>query len=223
VISTRLISITFFSWLLCGVCFGQCPTLSVVGPPGVTNPGDKMTFRVDGGAVDLKYSWTVSAGTIVGGQATPVIFVATDRRLAGSNVTATVTIEVLRSECKNSASETAPVAAWPEWESMDEWGDLKDNDQRSRLDSFFTELANNPHNIGLVILLTTKRERRDERNRRVQLVLDHAKFRNFDKNRIWFCLESSTLRRTKIYRFPPGLEDEIPYENCLIIKGGDLQ
>jgi hypothetical protein len=77
VISTRLISITFFSWLLCGVCFGQCPTLSVVGPPGVTNPGDKMTFRVDGGAVDLKYSWTVSAGTIVGGQATPAIFVAT--------------------------------------------------------------------------------------------------------------------------------------------------
>ena len=220
----RLLSLGFMAlWLACISAPGQCPSIAVIGPAGVTNPGDPMKFRVDVGAVDLKYSWTISVGTIIEGQGTLAITVATDKSMQGSNVTATVEIEGLPSACEKTASETAPIAPRLEWESLDEWGNLTDNDQRSRLDSFFAELANNPHNIGLVILLTTKRERRDARNPRVQLILDHAKFRNFDKSRIWFCLEPSTLRRTIIYRFPPGLEDEIPYENCLMIKGGDLR
>jgi hypothetical protein len=110
-----------------------------------------------------------------------------------------------------------------EWESLDEWRNLTDNDQRSRLDSFFIELSNYPHNTGLVILHVTKRERRDARNRRIQFVLDHAKFRHFDKSRIWFCLDLESQARTVLYRFPPGAEDDTLHMNCLILKGGDLK
>ena len=210
--------------LTASTAFGQCPTITVVGPLGVTNIGEKMSFRAEVGTVGpkLEYHWSVSAGTIVEGQGTSSIKVATDRTMGGINITATVTIGGLAPNCEKTASEAAPVAQRLEWEAFDEWGSLKDNDQRSRLDSFFAELANNPHHTGLVVLLISKRERRDSRNGRVQLVMDHVKFRNFDADRIWFCLEYSTVQRTTIYRFPLGLEEEIPYDNCLIIKGGDL-
>ena len=205
--------------------FGQCPTVTVISPQGVTNVGDKMVFRAEVGAVGpkLEFYWSVSLGTIVAGQGTPSIELATDRRMGGANVTATVTVGGLAPDCEKTASETAPVAPRLEWGSLDQWGPLKDNEQRSRFDTFFSELANNPHQTGLVVLLVTKRERRDHRNRRIQLIMDHVRFRNFDANRIWFCLERSIFEQTTIYRFPPGLEDEIPYENCLIIKGGDIR
>lgn len=67
-----LISFAVF-FVSVGVSFGQCPSITVIGPMGITNPGDKIIFRVDGGAVDLTYLWSVSAGTIVEGQGTPVI------------------------------------------------------------------------------------------------------------------------------------------------------
>jgi hypothetical protein len=205
--------------------FAQCPTISVIGPAGVTNPGERMIFRVEVGAVGPKaeYKWIVTAGTIVEGQGTPVIKVATDRSSAGGNITATVIVEGLLFGCDKAASETAPVAQIPEWEPVDEWGSLSPNDQRSRFDSFFFELANNPHNIGLVVLYIPHKERFDSRNKRIKFVLDHARFRKFDLSRIWFSLERWIEPRTRIYGLPPELAGDIPCNGCLIIKGGDLK
>jgi hypothetical protein len=207
---------------------GQCLSMTVIGPTGVTEPGYPMKFQVEVGAVSprLEYSWMVDAGSIVSGQGTPAITVATDKKMQGSNVTATVKIEGLPAGCEKVASGIAPVASKLEWESLDEWGDLNDNDVRDRVDALFAYLTrDSPRNTALFILHLTKNERHDARNRRIQLVVRHAKFRKFDTGRIWFCLLESRpeAERTTIYTLPPGLEADIPYENCLIIKGGDIK
>jgi hypothetical protein len=219
----RLLAIACFTLLSCGVCFGQCPTLSIVGPDGLTSPGDPMTFRLEPARSDLKYSWAVSVGTISKGQGTPVIVVATDSSMSGSNVTATVDIQGLRPDCVKRASESAPIEQVIVCGLvMDEWEVLKPNDVRGRLDAFLAELANNPLNTGIVVLHVTDKERFDSGNKRLQLVVKHAKFRGFDLNRIWFVLERNEYSKTKVYRVPPGAA-MMPCDGpCITIKGGDL-
>lgn len=203
--------------------FAQCPSITVIGPAGVTEAGDKMTFTATIGGVGAKlnYNWIVSAGTIIEGQGTAVITVATNGSMEGSNVTAAVEINGLPSACEKTAAETAPIAVRIEGLALDEFGKLNPNDERGRLDSFFAELANNPDNTGLVTLYMTDRERRDSKNRRVQFILSHARFRKFDSRRIWFALELKPFRRTILRRVPPGAA--VPCDKCKIIKGGDLR
>jgi len=205
--------------------FGHCPSIAVIGPPGLRDWGSKVIFRVEGGKEDWKYLWSVSGGAIVDGQGTPVITVSTDVSLAGRNLEAKVEIGGLPQNCPSTASGAAPIAPIRDWEVVDEWGNLKNDDQRGRLDAFFAELSNNPHSTGLIIVYVWGKERFDSKNRKVQLYLDHIKFRKFDLSRIWFSLERSTIQepRTKLYWFPPELADMIPCDKCLIIKGGDLR
>lgn len=222
VVIFKLFSILVLTLSLAGVLFAQCPTIAVIGPAGVTQFGDEMKFRAEVNAVGprLEYSWSVSAGTITEGQGTAAIAVATDRSMAGGNVTATVTVGGLPPGCEKTASEIAPIDAIPCGMPVDEWANLKPNDERSRLDSFFAELSNNPDNIGLVTLVLTSTELLGAENSRVRFVLRHAAFRKFEKGRIWFALESGEIKRTTLRRVPPGAET--PCDKCLLIKGSDL-
>jgi hypothetical protein len=192
----------------------ECPSLSVTGPAGVTNPGDSMTFtaNVSGGSQQsVTYNWTVSAGTITSGQGTPSITVATDRAMAGGNVTATVDIGGTDPSCSctTTASETAPVAPAPSSELVDEFGKLPNDDIRSRLDAFFQVLSNNPDNQGYIINYGTDREI----TARERLITNHINFRNFDRSRITLVRGGASPDgepRTKLYRIPPGAENPAP-------------
>ena len=103
-----------------------CPTLGVTGPAGVTAPGETMTFtaNVSGGSGEaVTYNWDVSSGTIVEGQGTPVIKVATTPEMAGGNVTATVTIGGICQDCTdNKRSETGSIASIPVNQEIDDFG-----------------------------------------------------------------------------------------------------
>lgn len=191
----------------------QCPSLSVTGPAGVTQPGDSMTFtaNVSGGtAQNVTYNWSVSAGTISSGQGTPSITVATDRSMAGGNVTATVNIGLdVDCGCTKDASETAPVGAGPESVLVDEFGKLPNDDIRSRLDAFFTELSNNPTNQGYIINYGTDKEIAA----RERLITNHIAFRNFDRSRITLVKGGASADgepRTKLWRIPPGATNPAP-------------
>lgn len=199
--------------------FAQCPTISVIGPAGVTEPGDTMIFSVDGAPAGPTYSWRVSSGVIIEGQGTLAISVAVDRSMQGTNVIATVEVTGLLSGCEKTATAVAPVAALFEGQPVDSYEALKENDERSRLDSFFAELANNPSSIGFIVL-TGQRERLNARNRRIRLILRHARFRDFDVERLWFAFEAAGIRRTTLWRVPPGAE--LPCDNCPLVKGRDL-
>ena len=148
--------------------------------------------------------------------------------MAGEAVKANLNVTGLPETCLGTASELANVADIHRCGHPDEWGPMKLDDERGRLDLFLAELANNPRDVGLIVFRVDSKERLDSRNARIKFALKHVKFRGFDKSRIWFLLEPSEERLTSIYRFPPG--DDLPpcqtalppCERCLLFKGEHL-
>ncbi|MEP7148448.1 MAG: hypothetical protein ABI857_06150 [Acidobacteriota bacterium] len=189
-----------------------CPSLSVTGPAGVTNPGESMTFTANvsgGSAQNVTYNWSVTSGTIASGQGTPSITVDTDSSMAGGNVTATVDIGLdVDCSCDKSASETAPVDTIPGAVLIDEFGKLPNDDIRGRLDNFFAEMANNPNNQGYIINYGTDREVAA----RERLITNHMNLRREDRSRYTLVRGGDTGEgpRTKLYRIPPGAENPNP-------------
>ncbi len=205
-----------------GSTSAQCPKIAVIGPSGITPPGDVMTFQADvrGSASTFTYRWTVSTGTIESGQGTPEIAVRTDRSMTGGNVTASVDVSGFPADCPSTASEIVPVGGWICGMPVDEWRDLKPNDLRLRLDNVFAHLGLNPTHIGILVMTVTSKEPLNATNKRVQFVLRHAAFRRFDKSRIWFVLEPDDFVGTKYFDMPPGAN--VPCDKCQILKGSDL-
>lgn len=192
----------------------DCPSLSVSGPAGIVNPGDAMTFTATlaGGTQDnVTYNWSVSAGTIESGQGTPSITVRTTSEMANSSVTATVEIGGLPADCDcpRTANETGSIAPNPEFVKIDEFGKIPNDDIRSRLDTFFAELANNPSNQGYIINYGTPKEVAA----REKLITNHIAFRRFDRSRITLVNGGASpdgVVTTKLYRIPPGAQNPTP-------------
>ncbi len=90
-----------------------CPALSVDAPASLTQAGETMIFtaNVKGGAADdLTYNWITSDGQITEGQGTPVIKVATNSKMAGKTVTATVEISGVCEVCPKTETGTGKIA-----------------------------------------------------------------------------------------------------------------
>lgn len=190
----------------------ECPALSVTGPAGVTDRGGIMTFtaNVSGGtAQTITYNWAVSAGTIESGQGTPSITVMAPSD-GTTNVEATVTVTLdVDCDCLKTASANGPVAEPEGPVLVDEFGPLSNDDIRSRLDTFFAELANNPTNQGYIINYGTDRQIAA----RERLITNHIAFRNFDRSRITLVNGGASPDgepRTKLYRIPPGADNPAP-------------
>ena len=191
----------------------ECPSLSVTGPAGITEPGQSMTFtaNVSGGTqASVTYNWSVSAGTISSGQGTPSITVDTTG-LAGQTVTASLEIGGTDPSCNcpRTASESGPVAPKPTAPLIDEFGKLSNDDVRARLDNFFIELQNNPNNQGYIINYGTEKEVAA----REKLITNHINFRKFDRTRITLVNGGTGTTgevHTKLYRVPPGADNPAP-------------
>jgi len=97
------------------------------------------------------YNWSVSAGTISGGQGTSSITVDT-AGLGGQSVTATVDVGGFDPACSRSASCTTavkPKAA--EARKFDEYGNIKFNDEKARLDNYATALQGEPGSAAVIL------------------------------------------------------------------------
>ena len=191
----------------------NCPSLSVTGPAGITQPGETMTFtaNVSGGTQDnITFNWTVSAGTIESGQGTPTITVRTTPDLAGGNVTATVNLGGLdpNCPCTTTAQETAPVAERLRPEEVGEFGRLSADEIRARLDEFFARIQANPNAQGYIINYGTDREI----TQRERLITSHITLRRFDPARITMVRGGNTGEgpRTRLFLVPQGAENPTP-------------
>ena len=182
----------------------SCPTLGVTGPAGVTAPGETMTFtaNVSGGSGEaVTYNWDVSSGTIVEGQGTPVIKVATTPEMAGGNVTATVTIGGICQDCTdNKRSETGSIASIPVNQEIDDFGKEPNDQIKSRLDNFFTVLQNNPSAQGFVINYGADKDVA----KREKLIRDYIVFRSQDPSRFTFIRGGGADIRTRLVLNPSG-------------------
>jgi len=130
-----------------------CPTVSVSCPTDV-EPNAPITFTASvQGEGSWTYNWSVSAGTISSGQGTSTITVDTNG-LGGQSVTATVNIGGADPSCTGtSASCTSSVkVAPPPASKFDEYGNIRFNDEKARLDNYAIQLQNNPGSQGTIIV-----------------------------------------------------------------------
>ena len=136
-----------------------CPVVSVSCPNDV-GPGEPITFTasVSGGesGATWTYNWSVSAGTISSGQGTSTITVDT-AGLAGQSVTATVSIGGADPSCTGTtASCTSNIRTPPaQPNKFDEYGNIRFNDEKARLDNYAIQLQNDPSASGTIIVYGT--------------------------------------------------------------------
>jgi hypothetical protein len=133
-----------------------CPVVSVSCPSDV-GPNEPITFTasVSGGesGATWTYNWSVSAGTISSGQGTSTITVDTNG-LAGQSVTATVSIGGADPSCTGTtASCTTSIRTPPQQpRKFDEYGNIRFNDEKARLDNFAIQLQNDPTATATIIV-----------------------------------------------------------------------
>ena len=128
-----------------------CPPVSVSQPPDVEQ-GAPITFTASVSAGNVTYNWSVSAGTITSGQGTSSITVDT-ANLGGQTVTATVEVGGLAPGCNRTASASAGVKTKPVYEckKIDDYGNIKFNDEKARLDAFASALQGDPGYQGYIV------------------------------------------------------------------------
>jgi len=131
-----------------------CPTVNVTCPSDVSE-GGSVTFTANftqgTPQVTPTYNWTVSAGTITSGQGTSAITVDT-KGLGGQTVTATVEVGGVDPSCPRTASCSTPVRPnAPPARKFDEYGNIRFNDEKARLDNFAIQLQNEPTAQGYLI------------------------------------------------------------------------
>lgn len=138
----------------CTDCRPPCPTVSVSCPTEVDD-GAPLTFTAsvgDQGNLNLTYNWSVSAGTITGGQGTSSITVDT-KGVGGSTITATVELGGVDPICSRTASCTTSIKQIVEVKptKFDEYGNIRFNDEKARLDNYAIALQNDPGAQGYII------------------------------------------------------------------------
>lgn len=203
-----------------------CPTIQIASPANLTMPGETMTFSVgikdNSENLKLQYVWTVSLGTIIEGQNTSTIRVATTREMGDANVTAKVKIQGLPTDCAKELSETASIHSPPPDCGFDNYGEISWEEEVNGLDNLFSAVMNNPDTIAFIRLFTAENETIEQAKKRVEKIVQHANFREFSKRRLVFAIEKSNGKRTVISIFPEN--KELPEcKNCEIIKGEDAK
>jgi hypothetical protein len=153
-----------------------CPTVRVSCPDSVP-VGSPITFTasVEGGdtSVTPTFNWSVSAGTITSGQGTSSITVDTTG-IGGQTVTATVDVGGYGAECRASNSCTTSVLAAPaNPRKFDEYGNIRFNDEKARLDNFAVALQNEPGSQGVIIGYGGRRGRAGEAQARADRARDY--------------------------------------------------
>ncbi|HKO59594.1 MAG TPA: hypothetical protein VJV03_00410 [Pyrinomonadaceae bacterium] len=135
----------------CTNCRPPCPTVSVSCPSDV-ELGQPITFTSSVSTdQSVTYNWSVSAGTISSGQGTSSITVDTTG-LGGQTVTATLELGGLDPACSRTASCSTSVSAPPPGPTkFDEYGDIRFNDEKARLDNYAIQLQNSPGAQGYII------------------------------------------------------------------------
>jgi hypothetical protein len=131
-----------------------CPQLSVTCPSDVP-VGQPVTFTANftqgTPTVSETYNWTVSAGTITSGQGTSSITVDTTGQ-GGGSITATVEVGGLDPSCTRTASCTVQIGTPPDVpRKFDEYGNIRFNDEKARLDNYAIQLQNAPTDRATII------------------------------------------------------------------------
>jgi hypothetical protein len=140
----------------CGDCEPDlvCGTVTASGGDSAED-GTPITFHANytqgTPVVSPTYNWSVSAGTITGGQGTDTITVDT-KGTGGQTITASVEVGGLDPSCGRTGSASTAIKPLPNPNrKFDEYGNIRFNDEKARLDNFAIQLQNEPTAQGYII------------------------------------------------------------------------
>jgi hypothetical protein len=190
----------------------ECPRIILACPSAFVQQGELLTFtaRISGGNPNTQYSfnWTVSAGTISGGQGTTTMTVDTTG-LGGQNITATVEVGGFPEQCVKSESCVAgvsspPIAPHP----FDSYGQLKCSDDQARLDNFAIQLQVESELVGYIVTYAGKHGSRNEARARARRAKKYVvNRRGIEAGRVVTVYGGrSDLYSTVLWMFPRGVE-----------------
>ena len=131
-----------------------CGIVGVDGPADDLEPGTLLVFMVKvTNTSSPEFKWSVSTGTITSGQGTESI-VVDSTGLGGQIVTATVELIGAPSGCNSSASTKTRLKPPrpPDGCPFDEYGDIKFEDEKARLDNFAIQILNYPQSSGQLLM-----------------------------------------------------------------------
>ena len=135
----------------------NCPSISVLGPTELVEPNHtaRYTAKIDtkGQKLYLKYSWSVSAGTITGGQGTTSIEVKAPKP---NSLTVTFDVAGVPNECPRTVSETAIWDPTPEAVKLAQFDGSQFKGDKLELNKVVREMNDNPNNQLYVYLNMTK-------------------------------------------------------------------
>lgn len=130
-----------------------CPNVTVSCPDSVME-GSPVTVTAKAGPGTppvSTYNWSVSAGTITNGQGTDTITIDTTGK-GGSTITATLEVGGPDPSCTRTWSCSVPISPKPNPpRKFDEYGNIRFNDEKARLDNFAIQLQNEPGAQGYII------------------------------------------------------------------------
>lgn len=166
-----------------------CGIVGIEGPSQVA-PGTPLVFKakITGMIHTTKpeFKWKLSVGTITSGQGTGEISVDTTG-LGGLDVITTVELSGAPLGCNGSADKKTQVesAGFACGHRFDEYGDIKFEDEKARLDNFAIQLSNEPLSSGHILMSAGQITFENEATER----LDRAKsylvnVREIDPNRV---------------------------------------
>lgn len=208
-----------------------CPSVSVEPSSASVDRSDQaIIFNARVKADDLlierlKYKWITSAGTITTGQDTSSITVDIVG-LGGQTITATVEVIGLKDSC-STASGTVSVIEEPLICGLasDQYGDIRFEDEKARLDNFAIQMLNQPSFRGAIIVHAgnpTYRGEAADRLRRAKNYL--VKVRKIDPERlITVDAGYDTDLTTHLWIVPagasaPALDSHVPIEEVRFTK-----
>lgn len=138
---------------------GSCPMISV-SYVEATSAGPRLIYKanIQGGdsLVTPKFTWTVSAGKITGGQDTSEVSVDAEDN---SSITVTVEVTGYAANCQNKASYSLITHRLMS-RKFDEYHYLKFNEERLRLDQFAIALHNDPNSKGYILVYDARDTRK---------------------------------------------------------------
>ena len=124
-----------------------CPKLEINKPQRPIRDGEQVGFTAQLSGGDPKvvpmYNWSLSAGTLLGGQGTRSIGVDSTGAAADKAITATVQLGGFAPECTADAAVTLYIAGPAK--KLDEFGALAEDKEKERLDAFMSNVTEKEH------------------------------------------------------------------------------
>ncbi|HEV7683749.1 MAG TPA: hypothetical protein VGO68_16595 [Pyrinomonadaceae bacterium] len=167
----------------------RCQIVSIESPAKEVDQGTSIVFSAKLNTVvptaQSEFKWEITAGTIMAGQGTSSITVDTSG-LGGQTVAATVSVSGVSTSCSTSATQSVAVLSPPPCGMpLDEYGDIRFEDEKARLDNFAIQLFNYPDAKGYIFVYAGRQTYESEAAERVLRAKNYlVKVRHIDPARI---------------------------------------